>query len=463
MNDTSKSVSADAGWTNSELERIDLGDLRLEKRLRRVAEDLSKQPEYPINVASEDMAATKAAYRLFDNEKFKADKILKCHRTKTLNRMREEPVVLAVQDTSILNYTNHKKTKGLGPIAVSQGSLQGLILHSTIAVTPYGLPLGILTHRCWSRDGFCQSNETSKDRPFVEKESFKWVEALREVSSLPTSNLTKVVHVADRECDIYEFLREAEELKASYLIRACYDRAIESEEYQSISQQIKGLLASALVTIDVPTQKRKAELELRFTHISIRTPTRIAKRNRLSIPCWIIHVIEPSPPAGCEPLSWTLLTNVAVLSAQDALERLAWYRRRWSIEEFHKILKSGCTVEDCRLQTRERLSRYLMLFCVIAWRIFWIVHISRVSPHSPAEIVLTKSEIGTICSLERFKDKGLFPSSLTVRQALIAIAALGGHLTRKSDPPPGNLAVWRGWQRLSSMTELYDSMVERCG
>lgn len=463
MSDTEKYESVDDGWAQGEFAKIDLGDARLERRLRRVAENLSQQPEYPINLASEDAAATKAAYRLFDNEKFAPDSVLSCHRDRALSRMREEPVVLAIQDTSFFNFTSHKKTKGLGPIGDSTGTLQGLILHSTFAVTPQGLPLGVLSHRCWARQGFCQSDNTHDDRPFVEKESFKWVEAIRDVTELPTSSTTTVVHVADRECDIYEFLREAQGIGAQYLIRACYDRTIESDEFGNVNEQLNALAPRAIVTLDVPTQKRKAELELRFTQVVLRAPSRIAKVERLPLPCWVVHVVEPNPPAGCEPLSWTLLTNIEVSSVDDALEKLAWYRRRWSIEEFHKVLKSGCAVEDCRLQTADRLSRYLALFCVIAWRIFWMVHISRADPRAPAEVVLTKSEIGALCSLERFSAKKLTPSSLTVRQAVTAIASLGGHLARKNDPPPGTLAIWRGWQRLASMTELYDSMVKRCG
>lgn len=452
MSETERYGAVDTGWAQGELAKIDLGDARLERRLRRVAEDLSQQPEYPINLASEGAAATKAAYRLFDNEKCSPDKILSAHRNRTLSRMREVPLVLAIQDTSFFNFTSHKKTKGLGPIGDSSGTLQGLLLHSTFAVTPYGLPLGVLSHRCWARQGFCQSDTSYKERPFVDKESFKWVEALRDVTALPTSSTTTVVHVADRECDIYEFLREAQGLGARYLIRACHDRAIESDEFGNINEQLDVLSPHALVSLDVPTQKRKADLELRFTQIILRAPSRIAKAERLPLSCWVVHVVEPRPPSGYEPLSWTLLTNIEVSSVDEAIEKIAWYRRRWSIEEFHKVLKSGCAVEDCRLQTAERLSRYLALFCVIAWRIFWMVHVSRTDPHAPAEVALTTSEIAALCSLERFNAKTFTPVSLTVRQAVSAIAALGGHLARKNDPPPGTLAIWRGWQRLASMT-----------
>jgi Transposase Tn5 dimerisation domain len=132
------------------------------------------------------------------------------------------------------------------------------------------------------------------------------------------------------------------------------------------------------------------------------------------------------------------------------------------MEEFHKTLKSGCTVEDCRLQTAERLKRHLALFSVIAWRLFRMVHIKRTDPDAAAEVALTQSEIKTLCSLKRFKNK-LPSASPTVSQALVAIACLGGYLDRKNDPPPGPTVVRRGWQRLASMTELFESIVPGCG
>ena len=223
------------------------------------------------------------------------------------------------------------------------------------------------------------------------------------------------------------------------------------------------LSSQAKVEVEVPTQNRRALLDLKFTRVDLRPPERITRaKNAFIVTCWAIRVAENAPPDGWEPLSWTLLTNIPIGSAAQAVEKLSWYRRRWSIEEFHKILKSGCSVEDCRLQTAERLKRYFALLGVIAWRLFWMVHIKRAAPDAPAEVALTQSEIGTLCSLKRFKQK-LPPASPTVRQALIAIACLGGYLNRKNDPPPGPTVMWRGWQRLASMTELYESVVPGCG
>jgi hypothetical protein len=458
--------SADQGWSGKEFSELALGDARVERRLRKVAEDLSNQPEYPINQASEDAAATKAAYRLFDNERVSANKIFAAHESCTLKRMNNEPVILAIQDTSFLNFSGHKKTKGLGPIGDSIRKAQGLILHSTLAVTPAGLPMGVLTYRCWAREGFWGSDDKSRQAlPIEEKESYRWIETLREIEKLSRKlPKSKVVTVADRECDIYEFLLEAQALNANYVIRAKHDRHLRADdECAHLQELIKAIPSETQIELNVPSEKRKATLELRFSPVTFRAPDRISRsQKKFLVNCWVVHVKEINALKKVEPLSWTLLTNVPVTSVEQALESLAWYRRRWSIEEFHKILKSGCTVEDCRLQTSEKLKRYLALFSVIAWRIFWMVHIKRANPKAPAEIVLTRSEIGTLQTLERFKELIQPEKKFTVKVALTAIACLGGYLNRKNDPHPGATVLWRGWQQLSAMAELYDGFTG-CG
>jgi Transposase DNA-binding/Transposase Tn5 dimerisation domain len=455
----------DSGWAEGELEGVELGDARLERRLIRVVEDLSSQPEYPVNQACEDAAATKAAYRLFDNDKVNTEKIFIAHRAKTICRMRQEPLVLAIQDTTFFNFTGHKKTRGLGPIGDQSGKLQGLILHSTFAVTPSGLPLGVLTHDCWARTGFRENEFTHEKLPIEEKESYRWVETLREISQLSVSQRNSmVVTVADRECDIYEFLLEAQLLNAKYVIRAAHNRYVLDSEHKYIHDGICATPVRGQVEVTVPSQQRTAVANVRFSAITLCAPERLTKsKNKLNVVGWVISVEEVKPPAGVEAISWMLLTNVPVTSLDHAVERVSWYRRRWSIEEFHKVLKSGCMVEKSRLQTAARLKRYIALLCIIAWRIFWLVHLQRADPGAPAEVALTQAEIGPLRSLKRFTGRFQQSTAMTVRQAVIAIACLGGYLNRKNDPPPGATTVWRGWQRLASMSELYESIVPGCG
>jgi Transposase DDE domain len=230
-----------------------------------------------------------------------------------------------------------------------------------------------------------------------------------------------VVTVADRESDIYEFLLEAQAMNAKYVIRACYDRHLHQAEYDRLPESLRRVEGAGTVEIDVPTQNRRALLELRFVPLALRPPERMTRwKTKWRVSCWVIQVCETVAPAGSDPLTWTLLTNLPVTSLEQALERISWYRRRWQIEMFHKILKSGCTVEDGRLQTAERLTKYIALIAVMGWRIFWMVPVSRADPSAPADIALTKTEIATLCSLQRFQSKLLQEKFLTSKPSSLS-------------------------------------------
>jgi hypothetical protein len=456
--ETKMDVKLDLGWAQNEFGKISFGDTRLDKRFRKVAEDLSQLPERSINQASKDHAATKAAYRLFQNEKCSTEKIFSAHREQTLSRLRGEKLVLGNQDTSFFNYTGHKKTKNLGPIGDKKSNPQGLMLHSTFVVTPAGLPLGSLTFDCGARDAHLETAPKGK-RELEDKESYRWIEALRNVAGIPN-----LVMQGDRENDIYEYLAEAERLNIQYNIRSCNDRVITSPEYTLLQTFLGQCPSEGTIEIVLPRDPSSITMEVRYSPIEIRPPARITKSKKAKgIECWVVQIKQINTPKGVPPISWTLLTNVPVETFADALERVDWYKRRWSIEEYHKIIKSGCNVEKCRLDTAEKLIRYIALSAVISWRIFWMVHISRVNPNAPAEEVLTQVEIQTLRTLKRFDLFFMINQNMTVRKAIIAISCLGGYLNRKNDPPPRVIVLWRGWQCLNNMTEVYESMSARCG
>lgn len=459
-----RQVLSQSSWAEGEFREIELGDQRLEKRFIRVCEDLSGQPEYPINQASADSAATKAAYRLFRNERVTPARILAPHRKRTIERMRHEEVVLAVQDTIFFNFHSHKKTKGLGPIGGSTGNLQGMIGHSVFAVTPQGVSLGLIEQKIWTRQGFRDGPAESERLPIEEKESYRWIEALQKTKAATAQiQSTRVITVGDRESDIFEFLAEAEQLGAEYVIRAARDRRLEGDEASYLNSYVQGCLPQGTVCLEVPSENRTVTFAVKYSQVSICRPIRkIPCRYKKPVACWVIQVDEQDPPEGKEALSWKLLTNIPLRSVEDACEKLLWYRCRWRIEEFHRVLKSGCRVEDCRLQTAERLANFLTLSSVIAWRIFWMVHIRRASPQASAEVVLTKLEISTIRAHKQFSAELQKHHQLTVKQVVTAVARLGGYLNRRNDPPPGAEVLWRGLQRLDAMTEIFDSLTG-CG
>jgi hypothetical protein len=458
--------SVDEGWGTVEFREVELGDKRLEQRLKILAEALSTRPQAPINQASEDWAATKAAYRFFANPKASEEKIFAAHRTSTVQRMRGQSLVLAIQDTTYLNYSHHPQTTGLGPIGDSRSDAQGLIMHSTLVVTPAGLPLGLLTQEIWARVGYKpQSARERKNTAIEEKESYRWIAALQETVEVSPSSTT-VVRLCDREADIYEFLAEARRLDAKFVLRAAWDRHLEHEDYRRLWPLVEAQAVAGQVSLHLPSrEKRKARtvrLALRFTTVTLVPP----QRHRAAVPdplpplpLYAVQVKELEPPPEETAVEWMLVTNMPVHTFADALQRVLWYRSRWQVEEFHKVLKSGCRVEACCLQTAQRLIRYVTLGSIIAWPLYWLTPIKRTAPTAPATTILAPEEVA---ALQTITYGSLPPSDslLTTREAVRLIAKLGGFLGRRHDGEPGITVLWRGWQRLSDLTLMWSLATE---
>ena len=453
-------------WGESEFRTVELGDKRLEQRLKRVAEELAARPQAPINQASADWAATKAAYRLFANPKASERQIFAAHQACTVQRMQGQPIVLAIQDTSYLNYSHHPQTKGLGPIGDSRSDAQGLIMHSTLVVTPEGLPLGLLTQKIWARVSYSQQSERErKNTAIEEKESYRWLAALQETGELAPAD-TRVVTLCDREADIYEFLVEAQRLKAQFVLRAAWDRHISHDDFPRLWPLLEGQAVACYLTLKLPAREkrrqRQARLALRFAAVTLEPP----QRHRTAVPeplpslsLSAVHVKEVDPPADEPAIEWLLLTNIPVRTVDEALQRVEWYRRRWGVEELHKILKSGCRIEACRLQTGQRLIRYVTLCSVIAWRLHWLTYVNRTTPTAPATTILAPEEVA---ALQVLSLSALPPAAslLTTREAVHLIAKLGGFLGRRHDGEPGITVIWRGWQRLTDLALMW-SLITR--
>jgi hypothetical protein len=446
----------DAGWSVREFDGIDLGDARLNRRLLTLAEAFGAQPQAPINQASADWQSTKAAYAFFANPQVREAEILLPHQQRTLERMAAHPLVLAIQDTTFLNYTHHPATNGLGPIG---GGQRGLVMHSTLAATPQGLPLGVLDQQIWARPETEKGVKRAKQRPIVDKESHKWLTALRESVTLTPSEI-RLVTIADREADIFEFLTEADELDAEYVIRAAQDRRLAGEIGLLWAHMAKQEVVGT-VTVEVAARggkaARQAELLVRVAHLTLQPPQRRADDAGIwlePLQVWALWLHEDAAPAEVEPLDWLLLTNVPIATWQDTTERIGWYCLRPLIESWHKILKSGCTIEDCRLETAERLKPYLALMGIIAWRLFWLTHINRQLPEASCTLILADHEWKALYTA--IHRRATLPTSPpTVRQAVRWIAQLGGFLGRKGDGEPGITTIWRGWSRLADLADLY--------
>lgn len=462
------------GWAMNEFSELDLGDKRLSNRLIQLCESFSESPESPINQACADWAETKAAYRFFQNDKADASKIMKAHALKTAKRAKEHGTVLALQDTSYLIYTSHQATTGLGKLTVLKGKnvykfeSQGLLMHSCLAVTTEGLPLGLLDQQIFARKTVTPSSkQVGNTTPIEEKESFRWLESLRASKQLLRD--TQVVTVCDREADIYEFLQLSTRLEAPVLLRAKTDRPVNKRsmyqegEIVTLWKRLKQEVSAGTFTVEVPVRKpgkhtkardaRTAELEIRFCSFNLNPPKRLSIQTpdlKMSAVC----VSEKHCPTGVEPIEWMLLTNLEVNDIEQAFEKVKWYTLRWRIEMFFKVLKSGFNVEKCRLSDAQRLIRYLTLMSIIAWRLFMITIIARTDPELPCDQILSENE-WKVLYLRVHKKKTLPTKIPKIAEAVVWIARLGGFLARKNDGQAGTLTLWRGWKRLADLTDGY--------
>ncbi len=474
--DTDPAVQAiiDAGsqqvpWVREEFSGIDLSDPRLDRRLIKTAEQLAKSPAAPINEACGDWASTKAAYRLFDNNKVSAAAILKPHTEATVQRMAAYGgPVLVMQDTVFFSYGTHPKTRGLGPIGKSNSAGErGLIMHNALAFTAAGVPLGVLNQRIWARravvpEGYQEKIERLQCTAIEAKESSKWLLALRETLERTPPGV-QVITVADRESDFFEFITQAQAHGARFLIRARTDRQLVPEQSEGDTRILEALASAPVLgalTVEIPRngkrQARTASLELRVAQVTIKPPQRRghakASPSMEPVSVNVIAATEKSSPGGVEALGWVLLTNLPVKNFDAAAEKVQWYARRWGIETWHKVLKSGCKVEACLLETAERLTRYLTLFSIIGVRLMHVTYLARIQPQAPSTEVFSAEEIE---ALHLRLKKTLPPREPPpLRETVRMIGRLGGHLGRTCDGEPGLTVLWRGWLRLYEDVEI---------
>lgn len=440
------------------MEGVDLGDKRLNRRAQETLSKLGKQPSGSIPYGCDEWSDTKATYELFKNEKVTGEKLLEPHQRRSWERVQAHPIVLAVQDTTLLDYTHFPSIKGLGPIGTKSQKIRGIVMHNTMAVTPEGLPLGEIEQQLWVRPEVEEKEKTEGEkkevRPIEEKESYKWVQSLLAIqANIPEE--TKVVTVCDAESDVYELLSAAQSCDAAYLIRAAQDRSLLEPTTKRIRTTIGREKVCAQLQVSVPAKKkeptRTATLSVRYRQVKLKPPARPNGESFCPLPLppvtlYAILVSEVDTPENMTPVNWLLLTNVPVLSVEDALERIQWYCQRWQVETFHKILKSGCQIEQRRLNCFDRLDPCIALFTIIAWRIHWMTWLLRTQPDAPCTMILAESESHALYSLAtRSLDAPACTPS--VKQAVLWIAQLGGFLNRKSDGLPGVTVIWRGWQR----------------
>ncbi len=444
-------------WAEEEFGTAALGDQRLVRRLVQLARDFGARPQANIPQACGTRAKIKAAYRLLEHHGVTMEEILQPHYAATARRVAEQPVVLAIQDTTFLNYSTHPLTAGLGPIGTeSQARLLGLVLHDTMAFNLEKTPLGLVDVQCWARDPEATGKgKRRRELPLEQKESAKWLRSFAAAERLQRQAPgTVVVSVGDREADIYELFKLAAASAAGpqLLVRASHERVLQ-QEHKSLWHHLREQPLAGHSEVQVPRRgnrpARTAMLEIRFAAVELRPP-----RSRPSlgpVRLWAVEAHESTPPQGVEPIHWTLLTTLEVGKLEQAVEKLNWYALRWQIEVYHRTLKSGCRIEERQLGTAERLENCLAIDLVVAWRITQLARLGREMPDVPCSIFFEEAEWKALVS---FVKQSYEPPTQppTMAEAMRLVAGLGGFLGRKGDGHPGTKTLWLGLQRLDDIT-----------
>ena len=447
-------------WAVTEFADAELGDLRRTQRLVQLAHVLAQQPGAALPEACGSGAMVKAAYRFFSNGDIVPDDMLQSHIEATYRRLTAVPVVLAVQDTTEANWTHLHATEGLGPLG--HPACRGLLVHTTLALTPERVPLGLLAQRVWARDpDDVGKRARRKQLPISQKESQKWLHSLDAVftarDSCPT---TRFVSVGDREADVYDLLATERPAGVDLLIRASWDRCARTPQRQ-VWAAVEAQPVVAELVVHVPRRgphpARQATLVLRYCPLTLVPPRRRKAEGLPAVTLWVVQACEVQAPAAVEPLEWVLLTTVAVDTVAEAIERVQWYACRWGIEVWHRILKSGCHLEARQLRTADRLHRALVLYSVLAWRILYATMLARAVPDVPCSVLLEPDEWQALyCAIHQVPTPPAEPPSLG--QAVTWIARLGGFVGRRCRDRPGTEVLWRGFQHLSDLTTMYRIM-----
>ena len=470
----------DAGsWAGHEFGGARLGDARLSARLVQSARHMAESPMRAITGAAQGTRAlVKGHYRLIDQPADSAvtvDNILAPHRERTLRRMQAHDTVLCIQDGTRLNFTRRGQTQGLGAIGSNQtGAVaRGLELHTTLAVNPDGVALGVL------RAAFDapappnpEAEGESSAKPRTERKSFRWVEGLRECAQAAAQlSETRVVCTMDREADFLDLFLEqrANAPQVDLLVRAKADRVLGKEKTpdgQTVSRRLFDTVrnAPARGAAQVEVQRLSARVKASKQARKDRRKARVAdvtlRYQPVALPCpgdepvelWVVHVREQLPPPEGKPLEWFVLTTLRVTSADDATQILHWYSLRWRIEEYFRVLKSGCKVEELQHHTAERLERAMAIKIVIGWRIQLMVQLGREVPDLPGELLFSDGELRVLATFARSRK---LPPPARLGDAVGLVGRLGGWLGRPREPPGAQL-LWYGYIQLVAMTFAFE-------
>lgn len=452
----------------------DLGDKRRTARLLTIATRAALSPEksFPKLVSSE--AEREALYRFFSNDAVEWEDILEPHFVATVARAENETLTRVVHDTTDFVFTGDRE--GLEPVFQNT---KGFIGHFAMAVSgdENRIPLGVIGMLPYVRhkaeiQPLNQRKLEVRTRPRVLKESNRWGKVAKGVAAR-FSSMKDVVHVMDQEADDFALFAELNSAEIKFVIRSSASRLLrprgdsvgsqleaqESQAFRSVPLSKRDPNRSAKARKSHPPRiEREARLELRWVEVVVQKPQH-AQSDHSSITLRAVQVFEPDPPDGEAAVSWTLLTNLPVGDAAAATEIVDHYRARWRIEEYFRALKQGCAIQQRQLETFPALLNAIAVFVPVAWRLLLIRSLARLDVTLPAAMIFDDNELGGIGALLDDKNCKPLPALPTVRDVMLAIATIGGHI--KNNGEPGWIVLGRGYEDVCTAASVWRAAMKR--
>jgi len=439
----------------------DLGDARRSDRLVQLGAALATFPAVSFPDALGDGAQLEAAYRFFSNPGVKVDAVLEPHHRETTARCEKKETVVVAHDTTDFVFQGENR-QGLGRMRGKKE--RGFFSHAALGVTSdgWGEPLGVLHLESWTRKE--RKSKTSKMSPrkrqkMPDRESTRWLRGVEAVEERLTPG--RAIHVMDREADAYELFAPLVADHCRFVIRSTFDRKladggklidyVDSHDVVvtrevALSKRKRAPFPSQR-KIHPPRNARIAKLGLKAVPVTLSRPRDVPANLPKSLSLHVVIVEEIDPPQGEPAISWRLYTTEPIETASDIEFVVDAYRCRWRIEEFFKALKTGCAIQKRQLESCHALMNALAVFIPIAWRVLRHRTLAHADGNRPAKTILTPLQIQIL----RKKSPKKLPRSLSVADALVAVAALGGHLKRNG--PPGWITLSRGYEHLLVLEE----------
>lgn len=442
-------------WADAEFRGTPGLNERFQSRLVHTAAALATRPQGTLPHRF-NWAELKGAYRLV-HAIARPDSLQDVHRQRTRERMAAvRTPLLVIHDTTQLDFSRHTAVVDqLGPIGDGADCARGFLQHNSLVVDPDASQLlGLIHQQTFLRTPRPTGETRAARYRRRDRESAVWTRGIEAVGRPGVGQVW--VHVGDRGADFFGAMATARNTGTHFLFRLVHDRQLQdvSPEDDAPTHLVEAARQVEAVTTATVEVAGRGGRPARTATVSLGAVRRTIRATRAD-PVWrdqppltlsVIRIWEPNPPADAEPLEWILGTDLADLSPEALVRCQSWYEWRWrTMEEYHKVQKTGCRIEDVRFETRERLEAAIALISVVAVRMLQLRWARESCPDAPAEVVATAEELAALAAARPGKP------IVTVKQFVDRVAGLGGYLGRKSDGPPGWQSLWRGYQRLADI------------